>query len=52
MIGGEPIEKEGTGVKTALDDAFAYAVLSIVEETRRHCWRRRVWCAGMCATWI
>lgn len=32
MIGGEPIEKEGTGVKTELDDAFAYAVLSIVEE--------------------
>lgn len=32
MIGGEPIEKEGTGVKTVLDDAFAYAVLSIVEE--------------------
>ena len=32
MIGGESIEKEGTGVKTVLDDAFAYAVLSIVEE--------------------
>ena len=23
MIGGESIEKEGTGVKTVLDDAFA-----------------------------
>ena len=99
-------------MKTVLDDAFAYAVLSIVEEipvgtvatygqiarllgmsrggrrktpawwlgscptpsstdsspvtgwsttpdgwrlggrNKRHCWRRRAWCAGMRATWI